>query len=93
MIAHKPILKGVAVCWGNDPRWATLPIINLPADAIKVRRRIRFDHVAKCFIKRENGALEEYILQPVSSDPCGEPSHGATFALRIGLFQGANRNE
>lgn len=92
MIAHKPILKGIVVCWGNDPRWASLPIINLPHDAIKVRRRVRIDAVAKCFIKLENGALEEWILQPVSTDPLNEPFKGA-FAVMIGLFQGANRNE
>jgi len=92
MIAHKPILKGIVVCWGNDPRWASLPIINLPHDAIKVRRRVRIDAVAKCFIKLENGELEEWILQPVSTDHLNEQFKGA-FAVMIGLFQGANRNE
>jgi hypothetical protein len=92
MIAEGPIRKGICVCWSNDPRWATLPIINLPKDAIKVRRRIRHDCVAKCFIKRENGTIEEWILQPVSSDPFNQPISGA-FALMIGLFRGANRNE
>lgn len=52
-------------CWGTKPEWATLPIVNLPADAVKVRRRFRNSDFGCAFIKRASGALEHWMLKQV----------------------------
>lgn len=56
-------LLGVQVCWGADPRWASLPISNVPEGAIKVRRRIRNKDVARAYVKTAS-ELQEWILAP-----------------------------
>jgi hypothetical protein len=57
------VLLGLPVCVGCDPRWARLPISNVPIDAIKVRRRIRQNDIAKAYIKTAT-ELQEWVLAP-----------------------------
>lgn len=60
------IVGSHSVCWGSDPRWAALPIVNLPSDAIKIRRRLRNNDVAQCFVKTPSGISRHY-LSPIGS--------------------------
>ncbi len=59
----KLIQKGINVCIGCKPEFATLPINNLPADTIAVRRRIRNDCAAVAFVKTKT-TVEKWILSP-----------------------------
>lgn len=56
------IVKGMPICWGADPRWATLPIINLPGHALRVKRRIRQDDAATVFV-RTPGGVQRGVLR------------------------------
>ena len=56
--------RGIKFCFGTQPEWMTATILNLPADAGKVRRRFRIDGVGKAFVQR-NGSVWQYILGPV----------------------------
>lgn len=56
-------LYGDPACFGADPRWASLPISNVPDDAVRVRRRVRPDAFAKAYVKTETD-LQEWILAP-----------------------------
>lgn len=73
---------GTPVCWGADPRWSTLPIVNLPPDVIKVRRRIRNTNFAKAFVKTST-EVQHWVLLPVGTvKDCTE--------LKLGIRQGMN---
>lgn len=54
---------GERICAGADPRWASLPISNLPAGALKVRRRIRYNDWARAYVKTAT-ELQEWTLAP-----------------------------
>ena len=62
----KPMFTGPTVCWGANDDWVRLPIVNLPEDTIKIRRRIRSKSVARAFVKTSTG-LEDWILAPCES--------------------------
>lgn len=51
----RAIRKGIPVCWGFDPRWESLPIINVPADALRVKRRLRHGEFASVVVKTPRG--------------------------------------
>jgi hypothetical protein len=59
----KPLFDGDPICWGARPEWVTLPIVNLPVDTMKVRRRIRSFSVAKAYVKTMTG-VQEWSLAP-----------------------------
>ena len=73
------IMVGTPVCWGADPRWAELPILNLPPGALKVRRRIRSKCAATAFVKTAAG-VQEWVL---AQDGGG---------LKLAIQRGANVN-
>jgi hypothetical protein len=78
------IKLGMRICWGSDPRWATLPISNLPLDCIKVRRRIRLGDVARAYVKTAT-SVQHWCLAPVGDyETCA--------ALRLDYFQGENKH-
>ena len=52
---------GISVAWGCDKKWLSAPIVNLPADTIKVRRKLHTNWVAVAFVKTPN-AITKYIL-------------------------------
>lgn len=52
------------VTFGCDQKFATLPISNLPAGAVKVRRRIRAHEMAQVFVKTADGAVTRYYAGP-----------------------------
>ena len=50
----------IPVAWGCDKKWLFAPIINLPSDTIKVRRKLRTNCIAFAFVKTPN-AVTKYI--------------------------------
>lgn len=54
---------GKIICFGMDPRWATLPITNLPVDTIRVRRCLRAQREAVAFVLQP-GRLTKWMLEP-----------------------------
>lgn len=77
------IIRGRAICHGADLRWSSLPIINLPPNTIKVRRRIRNDRFASVFVKTKT-EVQHWRLCPV-----GDKFNGVT-ELYLDLLQGVN---
>lgn len=59
-----------AVAFGIEERFSSLPILNLPANTVKVRRRIRANFYPVAFVKTSNGTIAGYILEP-----CAEGMH------------------
>lgn len=49
------IIKGLAVCYGIKREFQTLPIVNLPDDTLKVRRRMRVGKPMQVFVKTKRG--------------------------------------
>jgi hypothetical protein len=74
------------VCWGAQQRWADLPISNLPANAIKVRRRIRNNAPVKAFVKTADNEIHQFILVP-------DGTISECKALKLALRQGINKVE
>ena len=72
------IARGIRVCFGCKPEYATMPITNLPTGTIKVRRRIRNDRAVTAFVKTET-TVEKWILSPDGDN-----------ALKLTLNQGIN---
>lgn len=68
-------------CWGTNPEWSTAPIVNLPADAVRVRRRFRNTDFGRCFIKRASGAIEHWVLKRVEG------------GLELKYLQGSNASK
>ena len=60
------ITLGKRICWGANPEWSTLPILNLPPDTLKVRRRIRNRDAARAFVKTQT-EVQEWILAPAGA--------------------------
>lgn len=58
------ILDQPTVAFGCDPKFATLPISNLPDDAVKVRRRIRAHCMAEVFVKTADGSVTKWYAGP-----------------------------
>jgi hypothetical protein len=86
-VKKKSVLKGITVCWGADPRWASLPV-SLPKGARLIKRRVRADSVAYAYIRNESGALEKWILQPVASSRTNPITNADS--LRLVCQQGIN---
>lgn len=57
--SDKPIY-GKAIIWGIRP---VKPIVNIPADALKVRLRLRNDNCARAYVRFED-RIEQWIIQP-----------------------------
>jgi hypothetical protein len=51
-----------SIAHGADPLLHELPIINLPSDTLKVRRRLRNDDFAFAFVKTARG-ITRYALE------------------------------
>lgn len=73
------IMKGVQLCWGIDPRWAILPIVDLPEGVLKVRRKIRSDYAMRIYLKFPD-RIEEWI-----SGPTTPPIYGISLVTLIGV--------
>lgn len=58
------ITDGHEPAFGCDPKFAELPISNLPANAIKVRRRIRAHKMAEVYVKTADGSITAYYAGP-----------------------------
>jgi hypothetical protein len=54
---------GLRVAFGWRPDWIDCPISNLPADTLRVWRRIRAGEIARAFVRRP-GAVEKWMLAP-----------------------------
>lgn len=72
------ITRGIRVCIGCKPEYATMPITNLPPGTIKVRRRIRNDRAMAVFVKTET-TVEKWIVSPDGEN-----------ALKLNINQGIN---
>ena len=57
--------KGIAICFGYKPEWETLPIVNIPDDAIRIRRRIRKNEAMQVFVRTHN-AVVRCVVGPTS---------------------------
>jgi len=55
---------GQAVIFGSEEKWLKAPITNIPSDASRVRLRFRNDKVATAFVKRNDGTISRFVLQP-----------------------------
>lgn len=53
---------GARICYGAGAEILDLPIVNLPAGAIRVRRRVKNEDFAKFFVKTSDG-IRTYICQ------------------------------
>ena len=72
------VIVGTLLCHGCKPEYATMPITNLPAGTIKVRRRFRNDREAEAFVKTER-TIQKWFLEPDGNG-----------ALRLSLLRGVN---
>ena len=52
-------------CFGTNTKWSTAPIVNLPADAVRIRRRFRNEEFGRAFVKRSSGSVEHWMLKQV----------------------------
>lgn len=87
---NEPQRKPTLVCFGADPRWANLPITNLPEGTIKVRRRIRYTKSAEVFVKTAT-QIEHWILAPVDDVRLDRHTVLSTCqALKLVFLQGIN---
>ena len=68
---------GIEVCFGVRPEYSTLPIVNLPPDTIKVRRRIRNTAPAMAYVKTPT-EIQKWVLAP------------DTAGLKLAILQGVN---
>jgi len=73
---------GEPICWGADPRWAVLPISNVPVDAINVRRKVRPRCAARAYVKTASG-IQEWILAP-------DGDFESCSTIRLAYLRGAN---
>ncbi len=69
-----------SLAFGSEPKLLTLPIVNLPADAIGVRRRIRNIRFMEIFVRRPKGISRHLVAQVEGG-------------LRLVHCQGANLRE
>lgn len=69
---------GTPICWDAQAKWLDLPISNLPADALKVRRRIRAGMPAVAYV-RTRDRTAAWMLYPDGEN-----------AVRLGHVMGAN---
>lgn len=76
------IERGKTVLYGIAPHFKDAPIVNLPADTIQFRRRIRAHEMAQVFVKTADGAVTRYYAGP---DGPG--------ALKLLWTMGANKRE
>lgn len=58
------ITRGTSVLYGIAPHFIDAPIVNLPANTVKVRRRIRAHEMAQVFVKTDDGAVTRYYAGP-----------------------------
>lgn len=77
-----PARFDVPVKFGCDTSFLNKPIVNLPAGAVKVRRRIRAHEMARVFIKTADGTVTCYYAGPDGPD-----------ALKLLGTMGANKRE
>ena len=56
------VLVGLDLGLGVDPRMMTLPIVNLPPDTVRVKRRMRNNDFARAFVKTKTGIREFYLV-------------------------------
>lgn len=82
-----PLTKGTPVCFGADPRWLTLPIVNLPPDAVRVIRRARPDQIAVAFVRTPDG-LSRYHLAPADGQTLKDCE-----ALKLLVLTAANKRD
>ena len=57
-------IMGESVVWGAKPEFFTVPIINLPPGATKVRRRFRMRAPGEAFVK-EGDSVQRWRLSHV----------------------------
>ena len=57
------IKNGTLICWGLKAAWLEMPIANLPADTVKVRRRFRKGMPVTAFVKTPN-RITRWVLGP-----------------------------
>ena len=67
------------ICFGSKPEWATMPINNLPANTLKVRRKIRYCECARAYVKTTT-EVQEWYLSP----------NGDGKTLNLVMMQGSN---
>ena len=64
------IQAGRAICYGANPRLATMPIRNAPPDALTVRRRIRSTDVMRVYVRTPD-AVTCYVAGPAGGTWAG----------------------
>jgi hypothetical protein len=78
---RKKKLKGKAFIYGA---WGPKPLSNIPADAIKVRLRLRNNDAARAFVKFAD-RIEHWILAPTDEKTQACPT------WKLGFLQGVNQ--
>ena len=73
---------GLKVAFGVNPKFLSLPIVNLPEHTVKIIRRIRAHSAAHVFVKTEDGETSEWIAGPDGPN-----------AMKLLWKVGANRRE
>ena len=71
---------GKRIAYGDEPEFLTAPILNLPSDALSVRRIVRSNSVAKIAVRTERGIAMHYA----------EITAGG---LRLDALVGANKRD
>jgi hypothetical protein len=64
-------------------------IVNLPADTVRVRYRMRNSDAARAFVKRSD-RIEHWIICPARQSTTDAPETFDSDDWKLGLFQGAN---
>ncbi len=60
------LFKGELLAWGSDPRFRTLPIVNLPVGYLRVKRRLRNKDFAWAFVRMPDG-IRKFALREVDN--------------------------
>ncbi len=78
------IQRGTAFIFGVDAKWFRAPILGVPADAVRIRRRFRHNDAAKAFVKSADGSVAGYYLQPSTG------WHSTSTTMTLGHCFGVN---
>jgi len=77
-------IRGIAMIFGIDAKWVNAPIVNLPENAVKVRRRFRPNDAARAFVKTADGFVHHFVLVPTAGTHKSE-------TMELGPCQGVNQ--